>query len=278
MKGIIKTNSPKDILYWLKNHSYANLPKELWDSKLWLYDNLVKIMSGSLTGDIDDISMYLVTDNNIVLGISLFIDKYKRLYFDAESYNAFYLIYNKLIKDNQEIGSIYFRRSNIANSFKREFENYKNSTAVNKFYIDHIPTIEENKELNIRELTVSDKYLFEKVILPDGSSLEFFRQNFNKYIEEGTRYFGAFQNNKLVSIAGLIMLTVFRSEIIGVGTYSIKDRRKGFASSVCKYAIENALKETPIVTWTADEHNIASNFTARKLGMKQYDSNYYFKF
>ena len=210
-------------------------------------------------------------------GFCIYDGKHKKISFDSDSYSDFEMIFNKILKDNSIATYVSFRRDNMANLFANNNKGYKLTNSVNKYFLDYVPTFNSNEDIYVRELSASDKKYFKEIILSDGSKIDYFSEKFSEFLDEGTRYFGAFKDNKIISTVGLIMLTAFRSEIIGLQTYNMEDRRKGYASSICKLAIEEGLKETSVITWTAVENNVASNKTAKKLGMKKYNSHYYFE-
>jgi RimJ/RimL family protein N-acetyltransferase len=119
----------------------------------------------------------------------------------------------------------------------------------------------------VRELWSEDTVLFDETTFADGTRGW---PGFRACLGSGLRYFGSFAAGRLVSVVGLCQLSRSRSEIIGVGTFRESDRRKGYAGAACRRALDAALEQSRVCTWTAHGDNAASIHAARSLGMRPY--------
>jgi len=95
---------------------------------------------------------------------------------------------------------------------------------------------------------------------------------FHNMIERGYRSFAYVMGGRVISACALIMINAFRSEIISVDTFLDEDKRKGYASSVCRVALNKALRNTDVVTWSTNASNLPSLMTAHALGFQPYYS------
>ena len=86
----------------------------------------------------------------------------------------------------------------------------------------------------------------------------------------GTRFFGLIVEDEIKAMCGLVRLTGFQSQIIGVETFGVAERRKGFGKAVSSLALKEGLRDASFVTWSTSQGNAASCRTAESLGMRPY--------
>lgn len=267
--AICRTNSARELLSFLENHSFKAIPPELWDCYLWLYGKLLNPLSSALSDfDLDKSRMYVVKEADVLQGIAYceFKQDTLTLYIDALNPSIVEQIILFLIDEGLNINSISFRDQILAEHFLYQHSNYKLVDAVHKYYIDQINFQTINSQ--VRELNEPDSILFEHIYGWD---------DFSDWLREGIRYFGFISDKRCLSIAGVTKLTKSRSEIIALQTFDEEDRRKGYAYNVCLKVIAEGLQESSVCTWTANASNLGSRKLADILGFKPFDSHFVLK-
>lgn len=262
--------SPVVILNYLKKKTYRDLPFELWDSKyLWLYEPTVQLLSVPVSGQsFDHISLYACEKNNVITGIAYVRrnDSNIHILLDTTSGEGLNELIQHLKVDNNCSIKITVKSREAADVVKKALGiDYIPGTA--NFFAKKCFVEPEHK---IETVKPGDGYLFKSDYMPEGWP------EVDMCLKEGIKYFTINEEGKSISSCGICYLTAFRAEMIAVGTRD-SFRNKGYAKSVCSYAMKEALQYSSIVTWTADISNAASCATARSLGFIPYVELYHFE-
>lgn len=274
-KSIIRVKSAIPLLDFLQEYSFSQIPDELWDKYLWLYGELLQPLAVAISDvDLSSFTMCTLQENTKTVGIAFgrLADTGLNVHIECIKESVINLFISELQRVNHPIVRINVRQKRLAQFIQRYYPQYKLIGSAKKYYTRKLPELNDDT-CYIRELDANDVTLFDSMTFSNGSSGW---PEFPSILEEGIRYFGFFVNDSLIAKAGLAKITAFRSEIIAVVTFEEKNRRKGYARTVCSYALKEGLKQSRICTWSCNVKNTGSRKTAESLGMTEYDSRYVF--
>lgn len=251
------------LLNYLQEHTYRTLSPHLWNHHLWLYKDLIKLLSIPFikpAARSTNIQFYTLMAFDDITGIAVIKETNSEIYIDISTSTSMGVMplinahssKEKTIKitcDQEEIAK------HIA------METSQDITLGNCYYSYQHDSI-SHYHTRVREITLEDTQRYENI-------------DYLGPILTMLTYYGYFSDGDVVSSIGIAPLSPFHAELIGLTTYKDLHRRKGYGKAVAQVAVENALKSYAIITWTTQLTNLASHRTAIRLGFQPYLSKYH---
>lgn len=269
-----QTSSARALLSYLAARALSGVPAELWDSNLWLYGEILPLLSAPITGyETDRILLYLAREGGEPAGVAVSIrgEAGLSVYLQAGSETVASELLTRCSEEGGALRSVSTLDGRLARMLAQTRLPGAALGATAKLWTRSPASPSARPSCEVRELSAPDGKLFDAIVFSDGTSGW---PGFRTCVESGVRYFGAFVGGRLVSVAGLCRLTRVRSEIIAVSTYREEDRGKGYAIAACRRALAEGLAEGCACTWTARVDNTASIRTAEAIGMHTYLTQY----
>ena len=254
----------------MKKEKYKELPIILYDRYLWFYSQIEELTHKIAFGKVvQPFNTYCSKTGENIIGVAYLCwdDSLAELYIDAisiEGLNALLkdIFVRKFIKLHIIVGS-----KLIAEYIQAQFGlAYKNGTVK---YFSNTPIKLIDKQ--VKEMHEEDEYLIHNLSKNVWGPYKIF-------IENGYKFYGLIEDDKILTMCGVTQLTAFKSEIIGVETFNENNHMKGFAKATCGFALNETLKSMDIVTWSTNLENISSCKTAESLGFKKYYTLYEFNY
>ncbi len=257
------TNNIAKCMRYLQQYRYAGLPAVLFDRYLWFYAELEEIQHGMVYGLYNQRPAWLyenISENFTSSGIACLFTKEQQLtiLLDAGDDNGIADFFHQLSGERPgEKATIIVPCQQLAESISSVL-GWENTPGAVKYYADTVPA---GSTSAARELFEDDEHYLES-IQPR------YWPGYRAMISTGYRFFGIMEDERLISMCGLVPLTLFHGEIIGVETFSPQDRCKGYARKVCSLALREGLKDYSVISWSTNLKNVASCKTAQSLGFK----------
>lgn len=257
-----------ELIKFLKEKFYKNIPNQLWDKNLWMYNKILDLLDTSFTNPkhkINNIECYCLKKcDDIEDIICKEEDEDKVTYWitglNIEEGKGFIENINKEKKEKQVYISI--NNLQLANIIKNQFD-----FQIIKRNISYYLIPDGNKKLrypeNCKEICNEDVESYKEI-------------NHLKIPIQHLRYFAYIEKGKVISTCGIEPINN-KVEIIGVNTYDLKDRGKGYCKTICRYAIDHTKDDFEVFTCTTTHDNLASRNIANSLGFKPYVEEYIFR-
>jgi RimJ/RimL family protein N-acetyltransferase len=248
-----------------------NLPEELWDNHLGLYGEILPLLAAPITGyETDRVSMYhaSIADETVGIAVAVRAAAGVRAYVHGSSPDTAAELVARCVEDAGPVAEVSAVDEQQALAVRRRLLPSASLVASIKLWTRSPSRPASDPDpYQVRELRSEDTVLFDETTFTDGTRGW---PGFRACLESGLRYFGSFAAGRLVSVVGVCQLSRSRSEIIGVGTFRETDRRRGYAGAACRRALDAALEQSRVCTWTARADNAASIRAAESIGMRPY--------
>ena len=258
-----ETRIPARLMRYLSQNRYAGLPAILFDRYLWLYAELEKAQHQLVYGPYDPSVRFYENwaGQAEVRGIACTArnGNQLRVFIDAIDSSGLVDFIHQLEQESPGTNvSVTVPEAHLS-EFLVKFLGWDCTPGSIKFYADEDVQV---GPYTAREMFAPDETYLEPIIPRRWNSYQLM-------LSLGYRFFGLFSPaGPLLSMCGLVQLTAFRSEIIGVETFALADRRRGYARSVCALALNEGLSRTQVISWSTNLNNQPSCATARSLGFR----------
>ncbi len=257
-----ETYCAKHLLLYLRNLPYRNLPPALFDRYLWLYAEVEEIQHQIVYGMTQkpDLCLYEAVEDDHITAIATVLpeDDTLKIKFDAPQALALdrFLLDMPVKYKNMPVS---LTVSNLESAYHAAMllDSAWIPGKVKYYTCQAVPL----SELPVKEVGMEDQH---------PAQLDYFW----RFLPLGHRSFGLFLDNRFRTMASLVQLTSLQAQIISAETFNEAGRNKGYAKAVCALALNEGLKDAPIVTWSTSLDNIASCRTAESLGMQPYFTLY----
>lgn len=257
-----ETYCAKHLLQYLRQHTYRDLPEALFDRYLWLYAEVEEIQHQVVYGMTQktDLCLYEAVEDGHITAIATVWPENGKLEIEFDAPQAW-----ALDRFLEEMPAQYKGRplsltvSNLESAYHGAM--LLDSPFIPgkvKYYTSQAAPL---SELPVKEIGKDDEHPVQ---------LDYFW----RFLSFGQRSFGLFLDNRFRTMASLVHLTCLLAQIISVETFDEAERIKGYAKAVCALALNEGLKDAPIVTWSTSLDNTASCRTAESLGMQPYYALY----
>ena len=260
----LEIKNPSVIHQFLKNKTYSGIPSFLYDKHLWFYSYIQQITFEQIYDKpLLNAKMFACHEGDAILGIALLIKQELDyfLYIDAISNDYVELFIYDVCRYSFRNVHIETIRPELTQFISKQIGYASNTGSVRLFTTKQAEGYSDNViELNMETVSLLNS-------IPDDKSTYF-----HNMIERGYRSFAYVMGGRVISACALIMINAFRSEIISVDTFLDENKRKGYASAVCRVALNKALRNTEVVTWSTNASNQPSLMTAHALGFQPYYS------
>lgn len=255
----------KNVMKFLKEHTYGHINKDIWDCNLWFYGKVENLNNKMFyTDNIKNIKLYKFEDEyEILQGVAVVsYNKFcTNVYLDVlKNIDINEFIYSLIKENGTKPIWINCCRDYIANTIIKNV-NGKLSETLSMYYCFK-EDFKEDKFYEVKELTISDKDYF-----------DYNWHHIKASMEQGIRFFTIIENNKIISLAGLAPFSTTRAEIVCVKTHE-QYRNKGFSKALCNYVINEGFKEYSVLTWTTHCNNNKSISLSNSLNFKHLINTY----
>jgi len=264
---VTETTNVKPLLRFLCERLYLSVPHELFDRYLWLYHDLEEVQHKTVYGGRSDQPRFVVAQTRgTVTGVAAILDNGSTLVTKAHAVDgealADLVAHLATIRDRHEL-HLTFADEAMASAAAKSLGTVV-ERGTTKYYGQR-PC--GQSKLPVREMEACDEPYLAGVTPRRWPA-------YRQFLELGTRFFGLVLDGRLKAMCGLSQLTGLQTQIIGVETFDMADRQKGYGKAVSALALHEGLRDAPIVTWSTSLGNVASCRTAESLGMRPYYALY----
>ncbi len=260
---------PSRLMHYLSRYRYADLPSTLFDRYLWLYAEVEKAQHQLVYAPVQPtFRLYENSPSRAETRGIAYVEKdgnQLKVLLDAVDGNGLDDFIGKLKAENPSTDITITVPDEHLGTFLAHLLGWECTPGAIKLYTDQTAP---PGPYPAREMFAEDESYLAAISPRPWTAYQIM-------LQVDYRFFGLTgQQDQLISMCGLVQLTAFRSEIIGVETFAPQDRGKGYAYSVCALALDEGLRSTPVVTWSTKLNNHPSCKTAQYLGFKPIYSLY----
>lgn len=243
---------------YLEAYTFCDLPDDMWNRHLWLYQSIISLMDipfGKSEFNPEIHKFYELHDYTGICGIVFLKEKNDTIEIHITSHS------NKAVEEffqsdkvlGKKVTHIFTPDENIR-SYLTNKHKINDISGMVTYYTEHIELVDSE---------------YEVICIDNLSIVNHPEINHLDYPIRVLNYFGLKHDEMIKATCGLAPITKNHFEVIGLNTYDLNNRRKGYAKKLSEYVIFKALERGRIVTWQTQLDNIASRKTAESLSLKE---------